>query len=255
MLVIPFMEVAIQEAENLGLDPIVFRAFYDDALPRIYGYFLHRVGGSVPVAEDLTQETFLAAVSELRKGRRVEAPIPWIYGIARHKLIHHYRRQERVEQLVTDHELIADDATLDDSGAFARENAVAALAEVPASQRVALVLRHLDGFSVPEIAAALGKSVEAVESLLARGRAPQARLSRGCRMSTADFLTTLAPEFDGPATPRAEFVEGLWSRLDPSFARGRSGVRPGVPRAAAGSPRFCALRGGSRSWSPLRSSF
>ena len=52
------MELAVREVEALGLDPERFRAFYEDALPRIYGYFLHRCGGSVPVAEDLTQETF-----------------------------------------------------------------------------------------------------------------------------------------------------------------------------------------------------
>ena len=168
---IPFMELTVQEAERLGLEPASFRAFYDDALPRVYGYFLHRTGGSVPVAEDLTQETFLAAVSELRKGRRVESPIPWIYGIARHKLIHHYRRQSRVEEPLADHDLIPGDAPLDDAGPLARENALAALAALPASQRAALVLRHLDGLSVPEIATALDKTVEAVESLLARGRA------------------------------------------------------------------------------------
>ena len=49
-------------------------------------------------------------------------------------------------------------------------SAIAALAAVAASQRAALVLHYLDGFSVSEIANALGKSVEAVESLLARGR-------------------------------------------------------------------------------------
>ncbi|HXY17057.1 MAG TPA: RNA polymerase sigma factor [Gaiellaceae bacterium] len=170
MLVIPFMELAVQEAETLGLEPAAFRAFYDDALPRVYGYFLHRTGGSVSSAEELTQETFLAVVSELKKGRRVEAPIPWIYGIARHKLVHHYRREERSEQPLPDEELLADELPLDDASALVRENAVAALAAVPVSQRIALVLRHLDGLSVPEIAAELGRSVEAVESLLARGR-------------------------------------------------------------------------------------
>ena len=70
MLVLPFMELAVRDAEALGLDPDAFRAFYEEALPRVYGYHLHRVGGCVPVAEDLTQETFLATVSELRKGRR-----------------------------------------------------------------------------------------------------------------------------------------------------------------------------------------
>ena len=50
------------------------------------------------------------------------------------------------------------------------DRALAALAAVPAAQRVALVLRHVDGLSVPEVATALGRSIEAVESLLARGR-------------------------------------------------------------------------------------
>jgi DNA-directed RNA polymerase specialized sigma24 family protein len=76
----------VEETGALDPDPGAFSGFYEDAFPRIYGYFLHRCGGSVPLAEDLTQETFLAAVAELKKGRRVEAPIRWIYGIARLKL-------------------------------------------------------------------------------------------------------------------------------------------------------------------------
>ncbi len=48
--------------------------------------------------------------------------------------------------------------------------AIAALASVAPSQRAALVLCYVDGFSLAEAAQVLGKSVEAVESLLARGR-------------------------------------------------------------------------------------
>ena len=76
MLVIPVMALPAEEAPALGLEPEGFRAFYEEALPRVYGYFLHRSGGYAPVAEDLTQETFLAAVHELTKGKRVETPIP-----------------------------------------------------------------------------------------------------------------------------------------------------------------------------------
>ena len=101
----PLMDVAVREVDALGLDPEKFPAFYEEALPRIYGYFLHRCGGSVPVAEDLTQETFLASVAELKNGRRPETPISWIYGIARHKLLDHYRKQARAEQPLADVEL------------------------------------------------------------------------------------------------------------------------------------------------------
>jgi RNA polymerase sigma-70 factor, ECF subfamily len=143
--------------------------FYREVLPQVYGYLLHRCGGSVATAEDLTQETFMAAVAELRKGCEIDNPPAWVIGIARHKLLDHYRRQARAERVVT---LDGDDGVNlpGDGGEAARERTVAALALVPAGQRAALVLRHLDGYSVPEVAAVLGRSVEAVESLLARGR-------------------------------------------------------------------------------------
>jgi RNA polymerase sigma-70 factor (ECF subfamily) len=170
---IPFMEISAPAAEAaLDTSPRAFRAFYNDALPRVYGYFLHRCGGSVPVAEDLTQETFLAAVSELKKGRQVAAPIAWIYGIARHKLLDHYRRQERDEldqPLAFEADEVEAELVLPDD-AQARERAVQALASVAASQRAPLLLCYVEGFSVAETAALLGTSVEAVKSLLARGR-------------------------------------------------------------------------------------
>ena len=172
MLVIPFMSLPEAEAPALRLDPDGFRAFYEEALPRVYGYFLHRCGGSVPIAEDLTQETFLAAVRELKKGKQVEVPIAWIYGVARHKLVDHYRRQERQERslaLAFETEEPEEVLVVSDDPE-AQERAVAALASVAPAQRAALVLCYVDELSVPEAARALGKSVEAVESLLARGR-------------------------------------------------------------------------------------
>ena len=173
MLAIPFMEISAKAAEALrALDAESFRAFYDDALPRVYGYFMHRCGGSVATAEDLTQETFLAAVAELKKEKRIVTPIAWIYGIARHKLLDHYRRQERIDRplgVASNVDELEEVLLVDDSDA-ARERATVALASVAASQRAALVLCYVDGYSVPEAARLLGRSIEAVESLLARGR-------------------------------------------------------------------------------------
>ena len=173
MLVIPFMALPQAEARPaFGLDPESFRSFYEEALPRVYGYFLHRCGGSVAVAEDLTSETFLAAVRELKREKRVETPIAWIYGIARHKLVDHYRREEREERslaLAFQAEEREEELVVSDDPA-SRERAIAALAEVAPTQRAALVLCYVDGLSVAEAAAALVRSVEAVESMLARGR-------------------------------------------------------------------------------------
>ena len=170
MFAISLMELMEQETEELGLDAASFGAFYDDALPRVYGYFLHRTGGSPALAEDLTQETFLAAVRELKKGRRPDAPVPWIFGIARHKLIDHYRQRERAERLLFAAEADVDEVTVEAGSDPVHERVVAALAAVPASQRAALVLHHLDGFSMREVADLLDKTEKAVESLLGRGR-------------------------------------------------------------------------------------
>ncbi len=143
-------------------------AFFEESLPRVYSYLLSRCGGQVAVAEDLCQETFLAAVRELRKGGRVESPAAWIFGIARHKLLDHYRRRGQTESRFSTETDV--DVAIEPTDDDARGRAVAALGAVPPTQRAVLVLHYMDGFSVAEVAAILERSVEAVESLLARGR-------------------------------------------------------------------------------------
>jgi len=145
-----------------------FPAFFEEVLPRVYSYLLSRCGGQVVVAEDLCQETFLAAVRELRRGGRVESPSAWIFGIARHKLLDHYRRCRRTESRFSTETDV--DVTVDPADPEASDRAVEALKELPPAQRAVLVLHYMDGFSVAEVASTLERSVDAVESLLARGR-------------------------------------------------------------------------------------
>ena len=84
---------------------------YDRALPQVYGYLLPRCG-DVPLAEDLTAETFLAAVTSVQRGAVVEVTTAWLVGIARHKLVDHWRRaarEERKLQMVGDTDAAEDD--------------------------------------------------------------------------------------------------------------------------------------------------
>jgi RNA polymerase sigma-70 factor, ECF subfamily len=153
-------------------------AWVDEALPRIYGYFIPRVGGRVAVAEDLTQETMLAAVRTDRGPESVEAVMPWLYGIARHKLMDHYRRQERdrrvLGQQVPEEDVPDGDYALPDldlESLPVRDAVIATLDAITPRHRAALVLRHLDGCDVPFVAASLGITVDAAESVLVRARA------------------------------------------------------------------------------------
>jgi RNA polymerase sigma-70 factor (ECF subfamily) len=159
--------------EEAVVDPAVAAAFlslYERALPEVYGYLLKRVGGDRPVAEDLTSETFLAAVSALRQGDIVHIGVPWLIGTARHKLADHWRRTARTDRLrsaLEDEHVEAEDpwdVTLD------RVRADGVLSSLGPHHRAALTLRYLDGLGVPEVAGLLGRTVHATEALLVRAR-------------------------------------------------------------------------------------
>src|SRR5438128_12346432 len=76
-------------------DPVL--AIYRLALPQVFGYLLPRCG-SAALAEDLTSETFLAAVNASRAGNLAEVSTAWLVGVARHKLVDHWRRLEREQR-------------------------------------------------------------------------------------------------------------------------------------------------------------
>jgi RNA polymerase sigma-70 factor, ECF subfamily len=143
---------------------------YDVALPQVYGYLLSRCG-SRNLAEDLTAETFLAAVSAGQKPDPPDLSVAWLVGTARHKLVDHWRREEREERSLR--LLDAGSAAVEDPW-DARLEATAArqvLHELGPHHRAALTLRYLDGLPVPEVAHALGRTLHATEALLVRARA------------------------------------------------------------------------------------
>lgn len=142
---------------------------YDEALPHVYGYLVTRCGQRA-LAEDLTAETFLAAVSAVRKPDAPELSIGWLIGVARHKLADHWRRAEREQRGLR--VLEGEPAAVEDPWDMALDaiRARDVLAELGPHHRAALTLRYLDGLPVPEVAEHLGRTVHATEALLVRAR-------------------------------------------------------------------------------------
>lgn len=158
---------------------------YDQALPEVYGYLLSRCGQRA-LAEDLTAETFLAAVEAVRgdqtgqTGRRQprELTTAWLVGVARHKLVDHWRRVEREGRGLR---LVgagvgggAGDEEPDEDPWDERLDAMLpreVLMSLGSHHRAALTLRYLDGLSVPDVAAHLGRTLHATEALLVRAKA------------------------------------------------------------------------------------
>ncbi|HEX8005680.1 MAG TPA: sigma-70 family RNA polymerase sigma factor [Trebonia sp.] len=155
------------------VDPVA--AIYRRALPPVYGYLLSRCG-SASLAEDLTAETFMAAVATAKRPDAPEVSVAWLVGVARHKLADHWRQDSREQRTLAaagyPDEAVEDpwDEWLDADAAYG------ALRALPAHQRAALTLRYLDGLPVAEVAACLGRSVHATETLLVRAKAALRRV-------------------------------------------------------------------------------
>ncbi|KAJ55326.1 RNA polymerase sigma factor [Actibacterium mucosum KCTC 23349] len=150
--------------------------------PRLYGHAL-RVLGDGAEAEDVAQEAMLRLWRIAPKWRQGEAKVTtWLYRVVANLCTDRLRKRR-------DTGLDAADETADNSPgveaqmlASARASALeAALQSLPDRQRQAVVLRHIEGLSNPEIAEILEISVEAVESLTARGKRQLAKQLSGQR--------------------------------------------------------------------------
>ncbi|MFD2173842.1 RNA polymerase sigma factor [Rhodobacter lacus] len=129
-------------------------------------------------AEDLAQEAMLRLWRIAPDWRSGEAkPSTWIYRVTTNLATDRLRRRRGVgldeAPEVADGAASALETMIETDRAAALE---LALAQLPARQRQAVVLRHLEGLSNPEIAAAMEIGVEAVESLTARGKRALATL-------------------------------------------------------------------------------
>jgi RNA polymerase sigma-70 factor (ECF subfamily) len=143
-------------------------------LGRVYG-FAARLLGDRAEAEDVAQEAMVRLWRIAGQWRSGEAQLStWLYRVTLNLCTDRQRSARRRPTEALD--LVAEpaDARADTEAALMqRERAAAleaALATLPDRQRQAVVLRHIEGLTNPEISQIMGVGVEAVESLTARGK-------------------------------------------------------------------------------------
>jgi RNA polymerase sigma-70 factor, ECF subfamily len=152
---------------------------YDEALPVVYGYFVRRCPDR-GTAEDLTSETFLAAMDAARRSDPPPITVPWLLGVARHKLADHYRRRRDPVPVAEPPEAAfkiggargaeRGGATDDWDAELDRLVAESVLARLSEPHRTVLVLRYMDDCTVGECAQLIGRTLHATEALLVRAR-------------------------------------------------------------------------------------
>ena len=150
------------------------RVLTDRLLPRVHR-FAARILGDRTEAEDVAQEAMLRLWRQAPSWRPGEAQVTtWVFRVASNLCTDRLRRgRSRPTAPFEDAGDPADgkpgvEARLHQAARLAALQA--ALADLPDRQRQAVVLRHLEGLSNPEIAEVLDIGVEAVESLTARGK-------------------------------------------------------------------------------------
>ena len=158
-------------------DPEAARTLCEEYLPQVRTSLRRRSGLDGEAALEVAQETILAALRSAQFFRGESSLLTWLCAIARRKTADHYRRAVRqpasLDGLTAEGLAIIDTGPLPDELAERSELAAAvhsALWLLPDHQREAVLLKYLEDYSVAEIAAELGRSEKAVESLLSRGR-------------------------------------------------------------------------------------
>jgi RNA polymerase sigma-70 factor (ECF subfamily) len=150
-------------------DAVAFRALADAHLSKIMNY-AYRLLHDRSEAEDVAQETFLRLWKDAGRFEPKARVTTWLHRIAHNLCIDRLRgRREQPSETLDEERTSLEPGGLLDRKEVALE-VEQALAELPERQRAAITLVHYQGLTNVEAAAVLEVNVDALESLLARGR-------------------------------------------------------------------------------------
>jgi RNA polymerase sigma factor (sigma-70 family) len=148
---------------------------YETHVDPLYRFFYYKIFAH-EVAEDLTSETFLIFVNQIKSHKEIQKPKDFLFGIARNvflKFLHKKYHQviqvslEQFEEMIEDCGLNRTDQDL--AKETLEDIAAQHLSQLPDSQKRVLKLRLLEKMTVVEIAHALKKSVDYVKTNQKRG--------------------------------------------------------------------------------------
>ena len=169
---VPGTDPDLADVRAAQRDHRAFDRLYRRYLDRVYSYAFYQLGDHHE-AEDVTERTFLAALAALDgftdEGATFRA---WLFRIAHNTIAnaHRSRQRRRTAPIAEIEHQPAPEA--DPAGLVARADegrlVRAALAQIPAERRQAIILRFVDGLSSREIGAVLDRSEGAARVLLHR---------------------------------------------------------------------------------------
>lgn len=157
--------------ERAKRDPREFGALYDRHFQQIYRFVYSRVREQT-AAEDVTSEVFIKALKAIPRYQDTGRPFAaWLYQIAVNAIADRYRSLRPSQPLEDFHDLSIAGPALEEQAAQRDEirRVWAIVEELPAQQRMALVLKFQEDMKIEDIAVAMGKTPGAVKLLIHRG--------------------------------------------------------------------------------------
>lgn len=149
-----------------GTDHQRVLALYDAHVREVYRY-VHRLCHDHSIAEDVTQDVFVAALSE----PPVDISVGWLMRAARNRMIDIVRRETNYREKVTILRRGLDGHGDEMEAVVEHLRMHEAIGRLRTGHRIVLMLHYGDDLGVAELAEALGRSYKGAEALLARARA------------------------------------------------------------------------------------
>ena len=171
-MALPEDELCALMQASLAGDEVAYRALLDRLSRHLRAYYkgkLVRIGRSAAAAEDLVQDALMAIHTRRQTYDTGQPFTPWVYAIARYKLIDHLRRTRSSTADVPIEDAGELTAQNDHAGAESALDLNRLLAGLPEKMRHAIRCVKLDGLSVEESAARCGMSESAVKVSVHRG--------------------------------------------------------------------------------------
>jgi len=150
-----------------------FDVFYAETHASLVAH-LYALTGDFGEAQEAAQETYIRAWNDWDRIHHYENPVAWIRLVGRRVAVSRWRRTRTALKSWIRHGPDRDVAAPGPESVAL----VAALREIPEAQRRAVVMHHMGGLSVSEIAAQEGVPEGTVKARLSRGRVALAALLR-----------------------------------------------------------------------------
>lgn len=159
-------------AHEARTDPQAFAELYRRHVLSIYRYHLAHTG-NIKDAEDLTSQTFIAALEGMRSFRGTGPYITWLIGIASRKRALFFRARGSKSEIPLDAALHIPTSNLPTDKAAARriqmDRLIGALRTISPERAEAIILCFFSELSAAEAGLVLGKSEAAIRMLISRG--------------------------------------------------------------------------------------